>query len=134
MQSFGQWIQTNLDFARLEDYYMTPAGTQRTWNFGYVDDLEPMFFDNPYWVRYKNYEEDGRDRIFGNTSLDYKLTDWLTLVGRASIDSYSSYQNERRSVGSLDPSYFSKSLRSVSEMNLDLMLRFDKEIRFYITI
>ena len=55
MQSFGQWIQTNVDFKRLDEDYIAPDGRQRSWNYAYYDDLHPIYFDNPYWVRRMNY-------------------------------------------------------------------------------
>ncbi|MCD4772636.1 MAG: SusC/RagA family TonB-linked outer membrane protein [Bacteroidales bacterium] len=126
MQSFGQWFQTNVDFKRLEDNYLRADGSQLSWNSSYYNDLHPIYFDNPYWVRNKSYEDDYRDRIFGFTGLNYELTDWLTFTGRVSLDYYTEVQNERIAVGSVDPSYFSSFTRSFNEMNTDLYLKFNK--------
>ena len=61
----------------------------------------PAYWDNPYWVRYKNYETDERNRLIGFTQLDWKATDWLSFMGRISVDSYSELQEERKAVGSV---------------------------------
>lgn len=126
MQSFGQWIQTNVDFDRLEDRYLRADGNQLSWNHGYYDDLHPIYFDNPYWTRYKNYESDERNRVFGFTGINYKINNWLTLTGRLSLDSYSETQNERIAVGSVDPSYYSNFTRKFNELNTDVMLKFNR--------
>lgn len=126
MQSFGQWIQTNVDFARLEEKYLRADGNQLSWNHGYYDDIHPIYFDNPYWVRYMNYEDDQRDRVFGYTALNYELADWLNFSGRVSLDHYGEVQNERIAVGSVDQAYYSKFNRSFTELNTDLMLNFNK--------
>ena len=65
MQSLGQWFERNVDLKRLEDGWLRPNGNQLSWNSSYYDDLHPIYFDNPYWVRNKSYEDDGRDRFFG---------------------------------------------------------------------
>jgi len=127
MQSFGQWIETNVDFARLREY-KTPDGRHRNWNYGYYDDLRPFYFANPYWVRHENYEDDERDRVFGYATIDYHLTDWLTLSGRTAIDYYTENQNERIAIGSettVTP-WYGNFLRTFSESNTDFMLKIDK--------
>ncbi|PID91504.1 MAG: hypothetical protein CSA96_08040 [Bacteroidetes bacterium] len=127
MQSFGQWFQTNVDFERLRDYE-SPEGLHRTWNYAYwlPQYLKPIYFNNPYWVRYKNYQDDYRDRMMGYLAADYKFTDWLTLTLRSSVDTYHDVQNERIAVGSRGLSSFMTTQRNLMESNTDLMLKFNK--------
>ncbi len=127
MQSFGQWFQTNVDFERLQEYE-SPAGLHRTWNYGYwtPDALSPIFFDNPYWVRYKNFQDDYRNRLLGYVAADYTFTDWLTLTVRSSIDTYSDVQNERTAIGSTATSDFTTKQRNLLMSNTDIMLKFNK--------
>ncbi len=73
-----------------------------------------------------NYQNDGRDRVFGYGKVSYELTPWLTLEGRAATDYYSEFQEERIAVYSNQTSDYTKYLRSFSETNLDLMARFNK--------
>ena len=98
----------------------------RTWNYSYWNDLTPIFFDNPYWVRYKNYEDDYRDRVLGYVSADYKFTDWLTFTLRTSVDTYHDVQNERIAIGSTATSDFTTRQRNLTMSNTDLMLKFNK--------
>lgn len=127
MQSLGQWFQSNVDIYDLRDYWITPDRRQRTWNYGYYDDLEiPIFHNNIYWTRNMNYENDGRDRIFGYAMAHYILTPWLTLEGRVSTDTYSEYQEERIAFYSNQTSNYNKFLRNFNETNLDLMAKFNK--------
>ncbi|MBK7700758.1 MAG: hypothetical protein IPJ39_19530 [Saprospiraceae bacterium] len=64
-------------------------------------ETNPIFWDNPYWTRYKNYQSDDRDRIYGNVALNYKLTDWLSVMGRVSTDRFNEIREERRAAGSV---------------------------------
>ena len=44
---------------------------------------------NPYWTLAEVKQNVRRDRIFGNFSLKYDLTDWLSVQGRAGMDYWS---------------------------------------------
>ncbi|HOP57853.1 MAG TPA: SusC/RagA family TonB-linked outer membrane protein [Bacteroidales bacterium] len=128
MQSLGQWFQPNVDIYDLKKYWITEDRRQRTWNYAYYDDIEiPIYHNNIYWTRYMNYQNDGRDRMFGYGKVAYELTSWLSLEGRVSTDFYSEYQEERVAVYSNQTSDYTKYLRTFSETNLDLMARFNRE-------
>jgi len=107
MQSMSQWYQTNVDQERLENSWLRADGSQLSWNSSYYDDLHPIYFDNPYWVRNKSFEDDQRDRFFGYVLASYEFMDGLSLIARFSGDIYTTQQNERIAVGSVDPSYYS---------------------------
>ncbi|MGZ2368510.1 SusC/RagA family TonB-linked outer membrane protein [Ancylomarina sp. YFZ004] len=128
MQNFAQWFQTNLDFKRLENYYKSPDGDQRTWNANSPTDLDPAYANNPYWTRYENFQDDERNRLYGYTSLDYELNDMFSLTFKSSLDYYHERQNERNAVGSNDQSSFSTYDRTFSEWNTDVMLKFKKRV------
>ncbi|MGB8491252.1 MAG: SusC/RagA family TonB-linked outer membrane protein [Bacteroidales bacterium] len=127
MQSLGQWFQTNVDISDLRKYWITPDRMQRTWNYRYYNSLEvPIFHNNIYWTRYMNYQNDGRDRLFGFGMLHYQITPWFTLEGRASTDTYSEFQEERVALFSNQTSGYDKYLRNFTETNFDLIARFQK--------
>lgn len=128
MQSLGQWFQANVDIEDLKKYVITPDGRQRTWNYAYYDDLSPIYHNNIYWTRNVNFENDGRDRIFGYATIRFKLNSWITLEGRAATDTYSEFQEERVAIYSNQTSRYQKYLRDFSETNMDLMAKFDKNI------
>ena len=123
MQSLGQWFQANVDIEDLKKYQKTPDGRQRTWNYAYYDDLTPIFHNNIYWTRNMNYEDDGRNRVFGYATIRYKLAPWIILEGRTATDTYSSFQEERVAVYSNQTSQYRKFLRDFSETNIDLMAK-----------
>ena len=143
--SFRQWWQLNVDLKEQENLYNL---TKRnlTWNYADPTSSEPIFWDNPYWLRYENYQTDVRDRFLGFASADYKFTDWLSIFGRASLDTYSSLQEERRAVGSIaapfgigsgsdgslnrsdqGSGYLRRDI-TFSEYNYDMMLNFNKNL------
>ncbi len=127
MGNFRQWWQTNVDVLSLRDAYFR-TGKNVTWNWADPDDLVPIYWDNPYWTRYQNYQNDSRLRYFGNVSLNYNITDWFSVLGRISLDTYNELQEERTAVGSLNPSAYSRFNRSFSEFNYDLLGNFNKDL------
>jgi TonB-dependent SusC/RagA subfamily outer membrane receptor len=55
MQQFRQWNQMNVDFKEQEAaYFLTRENI--TWNPNSVDNLKPIYSDNPYWTFYENYQ------------------------------------------------------------------------------
>lgn len=126
-QNFSQWWHTQLRFADLKQY-LNPDGSDRTWNRRSADDPFPQYWDNPYWARYKNYETDGRDRVFGNAGLTYKINSWLSATGRVLTDFYSEQREERVSVGSVLASQYSQDAYDVNETNIDFILRAEKNL------
>ena len=127
LTSFRQWWQTNVDIQEQKDIYFK---TRRnvTWNPGYYDDLKPIFWDNPYWTRYENYQTDSRNRFFGNMGLNYKINDWLSLDGKASVDTYSYLQEERINNGSNPTAKYTRYNVNFTELNYDMMLNFNKDL------
>lgn len=126
-QAFRQWWQVNTDMKdQKDDYFRTKQN--KTWNLTSPSNLTPIFTDNFYFTRYENFEQDGRIRYFGNVSLTYKVNDWLSVLGRTSMDSYNQYQEERYAVGSKNTSSYTRYDGSFLENNYDLILNVDKAL------
>lgn len=139
MSQFRQWWEVNVDVKALEDIY-EQTGRNYTWNAGdYADPLTPIFWDNPYWTRYENYNSDTRDRILTKLGINYKFNDWLTFNGSVSIDGYTEIREERRAVGSIatefgvtagvdESSGYSRSNIENAEYNYNALLNANKQI------
>ena len=124
-QSFKQWFQTNVDIQdQKAAYFQTRENI--TWNTQSNTNLIPAYFDNPYWIRYENYQNDERNRIFGHATLRYEINDWLNIMARATVDSYNTIEEERIAIGSTATSEYRKRLRNILDNNYDLYLNFDK--------
>ncbi|WP_247716549.1 SusC/RagA family TonB-linked outer membrane protein [Sinomicrobium weinanense] len=101
MGNFKQWWQTNVDIKELKDIYFA---TRRnvTWNPSTSNPgAPPNYWNNPYWTRYENYQNDSRDRFIGNVALTYQITDWLSVMARVATDVSSEMQEERKAIGSI---------------------------------
>ena len=136
MTDFRQWWQTNVDIDEQKaDYFRTK--TNASWNWlvpnaftanvpGSI--VKPQFHDNLYWVRYQNYESDSRTRYFGNANVNYKITSFLNLMGRVSMDNWNQLTETRYNVGSFGTPSYSRLNNTFQETNYDLLLNFDKNL------
>ncbi|PWJ59208.1 TonB-linked SusC/RagA family outer membrane protein [Dyadobacter jejuensis] len=128
-QQFRQWFQTNVDILEQKEAYFRNEQNV-TWNWASPTDAfadnGPIYSENPYYSRYKNYSNDSRDNVFGYTQLNYKLASWVDFTGRFAYNGTNDMQEERIAANSADPSEYSRYNRSFNETNLDLYLNFHK--------
>ena len=128
MQTSKQWWQTNVDVQEQRDAYFATRDNI-TWNTSYINhDLHPIYHDNVYFMRYENFETDVRNRVFGNASLNYEINDWLSVLARATVDTYAGNQEERINNGSTTVSKYTLFNESFTENNYDFMFNFNKDI------
>ena len=82
MQSLGGWFGRQVDMASLKANWNTynQYGNPYNWNSNY--------HNNPYWTVYNNTNSMLKDHVYGNMSADYKLTDWVSVMGRVGVDWY----------------------------------------------
>lgn len=125
---FRQWWQMNVDVKEQKDaYFLTRDNV--TWNMsGPPDDVSPIYWDNPYYVRYESFQNDSRFRYIAIASLNYKVTDWLNLLGRVSLDSYDQLQEERNGAASVNVGSYSRYNLTFREYNYDFLANFDKDL------
>ncbi|MRR20775.1 SusC/RagA family TonB-linked outer membrane protein, partial [bacterium] len=126
MQSIGGWFGRQVDMTDLKENWETwmPNGMPYNWNSNY--------HNNPYWTVYKNTTSRKRERVYGNVSLSYQLTDWLSLMGRYGIDYYNEFRKAVTYEGSIESlpgngGYFSQNNRDNKEANADIFLNFQKD-------
>ncbi len=136
LSSYRQWWQTNVDVQDLKDMY-DQTGRNVTWNMSDPagGNTNPEYWDNFYWDRYENVESDFRDRITGNAVINWKITDWMSIMGRASVDYYNTVQEERLAVGSISRRFgisrldvgsgYSRYNRTFRENNYDAIANFN---------
>jgi TonB-linked SusC/RagA family outer membrane protein len=148
MSAFRQWYQVDTDVKLLRDLWEA-TGRNITWNPKGFDaegnfDFTPNYWDSPFWVRYRNFQTDERNRLIGFTQADWQATNWLGFMGRISVDTYSELQEERKATGSVAgelgvgrpdvTSGYSRFTRNYLETNMDLMATFRGDLTDVINI
>jgi len=136
MQAFTQWWQTQLDVERLKAQQSNSIGDQYTWNAngpetsggaftGY--NFDPVFFDNPFWVRNNYLQEDFRNRFVGNANASVQLMKGLTLSGQFGTDFYNFSAREGIPTTSVETSYYEELERNYQENNLEARLNYETQ-------
>ncbi|HQY11427.1 MAG TPA: SusC/RagA family TonB-linked outer membrane protein, partial [Ferruginibacter sp.] len=86
--SFGQWFHRNIDMGLMKDLrgLKSPEGILSSWNHGNPDSYSAAapvkFYGGNYWFNFYQYfdyirNDQRRDRLFGDVSVTYKLTNDL---------------------------------------------------------
>jgi len=116
------WMPRNIDIHRLKEDYKDEYGYEQ--NYYQLD----SWHTNPYWEIYENTNNDTKDRIIGNIKLDYKITDWLSLMLRSGTDFYQSRRYKRVASYSMrEPEgKYTEVWISNRSVNSDFLLNADK--------
>ena len=64
-------------------------------------DLSPAYWDNPYWDRYENFENDTHNRLILGSNLSYDVNKNFNLLGRFTLENTNDRQEQRLAVGSV---------------------------------
>jgi TonB-linked SusC/RagA family outer membrane protein len=131
MVKFTQWGQRQLNMDELEALYLKADGTQGSWNRSSFDNSTIPYHNNVYWSRYMNYENDSRNRIYGNIGLSYQILPQLKAQYKANLDFYVDKQYERNAVYSQELSAYKESSRQQYELNHEFMLMYNQAFGDY---
>ena len=132
MLDFREWWPTNVDLKKQKADYFYQHNNE-SWNWlgsAYTDptSLKVAYHNNIYWNRYTNTEDDERQRYFGNAYINYKITPYLNLLGRVSLDDYAQFAEYHTAIGSVHQAQYTRSNSTFNETNYDLLLNFDKKL------
>jgi TonB-linked SusC/RagA family outer membrane protein len=134
LRDFRQWWPTNVNLDEQKaDYFRNHTNNTWNWGGGYATAAPgnlpaAAYHNNAYWTQYENYNDDSRQRYFGNVNLNYKVIDGLNIFGRVSRDSYNQFFETRVAVGSFQTPGYSKYLGNYAETNYDLIANYEKNL------
>ncbi len=120
------WFGRQVDVARLRDMYFANPDQMSNWNYSY--------HSNPYWIALANSNFDSRDRIIGNVSGTFKVTDWLSATGRSGTDWYEDSRKRTYAAGTIGLDYvgdngaFVDNQQFFQETNTEFLLSANPEL------
>ena len=89
--SFNQWFHRDIDMSKIRELsnLRSPDGNLASWNHFNPDkilDGPRNFYSGNYWYSYHTYFDNienlnGREKLYGNVGLTYKITDKLKIAG-----------------------------------------------------
>jgi TonB-linked SusC/RagA family outer membrane protein len=108
--SLVAWGPRSLNIHNLKNYWQPGLEGVQQYSYNYT------FFDNPYFILLENRNSFNRDRVFGNISASYEITDHITASIRTGMD----YSNEQRQ---LRRAYSSNRFRNGGYAEHDVFFR-----------
>jgi TonB-linked SusC/RagA family outer membrane protein len=121
--SLVAWGPRSLNINNLKNYWQPGLEGVQQYSYNYT------FFDNPYFILLENRNSFNRDRVFGNISASYDITDHITASVRTGMD----YSNELRQ---LRRAYSSNRFKNggyaehdvfFREINTDFLLNYNNQ-------
>ncbi|TDS18665.1 TonB-linked SusC/RagA family outer membrane protein [Maribacter caenipelagi] len=92
--SLVAWGPRSLNIENLKNYWQPGLEGIQQYSYNYT------FFDNPYFILNENRNSFNRDRIFGNISASYDISDHITASIRTGMDYSSELRQLRRAYSS----------------------------------
>lgn len=92
--SLVAWGPRSLNIENLKNYWQPGLEGIQQYSYNYT------FFDNPYFILNENRNSFNRDRIFGNISASYDITEHITASIRSGMDYSSELRQLRRAYSS----------------------------------
>jgi TonB-linked SusC/RagA family outer membrane protein len=149
--SFNQWFHRNLDMGKLRELkdLRTPDGTWASWNHANPNSYDPAnpraFYAGNYWYNFYTWFDlvkpvQGYDRIFGDASLAYKITNDLRIKGTVRKNINSAWSETRYSSDLLQSGiqtqgncpecrgFYGTSSSKSDRQNVELLLTYSKKI------
>ena len=120
------WTQRQLDLERLRDY-KNPDGSQKTWRTSGFDRTN-VRANNPFWLAFEDVQDDNKDRLYGNITLKYNITDKFSIQGRIGQDWYEDHRRDRRAVGTRYTPYFITDDLTFREVNTDVLANYNTDV------
>ncbi len=117
---WGQNVSTN----SLRDYWQKGLEGFQQFNYNY------NYHDNPYFTMFENTNGIQKDRIVGNLSATYKITDDLSFLVRGGRDFFSEYRFIKRAFSTqrFPNGQYREDKINFNETNLDFLLSYNKQM------
>ncbi len=121
--SLVAWGPRSLNIDSLRDYWQPGLEGVQQYSYNYT------FFDNPFFILNENRNSFTRDRVFGNLSASYNITENLTATIRTGMDYSSELRQLRRAFSSnrFSNGGFAEHNVSFREINTDFLVNYTNQ-------
>ncbi|MHA7864915.1 SusC/RagA family TonB-linked outer membrane protein [Flagellimonas marinaquae] len=116
------WYGRQLNTNSLRDYWQPGLEGIQQFNYNY------NYHDNPYFTMYENTNAQDKDRIFGNISLTYDISENWKLLLRSGRDFYRDFRERKRAFSTQRFPFGTYQEDNIffEESNTDFLLSYDK--------
>lgn len=119
------WYGRQLNTNNLRDYWQPGLEGVQQFNYNY------NYHDNPYFTMYENTNAQNKDRVYGNLSLTYDITDNLKLLLRSGRDFYRDFRQRKRAFSTQRFPFGTYQEDDIffEESNTDFLISYDKTFK-----
>ncbi|WP_036152308.1 SusC/RagA family TonB-linked outer membrane protein [Maribacter forsetii] len=117
------WYGRQLNTNNLRDYWQPGLEGTQQFNYNY------NYHDNPYFTMYENTNAQDKDRMFGNVSLTYDISENWKLLLRSGRDFYRDFRVRKRAFSTQRFPFGTYQEDNIffEESNSDFLLSYDKD-------
>jgi hypothetical protein len=118
------WWGQNVDVNSLRNYWQEGLEGFQQFNYNY------NYHDNPYFTMFENTNGLQKDRVIGNLSATYDITDDLSFMVRGGRDFFSEYRFIKRAYSTqrFPNGQYREDKINFNETNLDFLFNYNKQI------
>lgn len=118
------WWGQQVDVNGLRNYWQDGLDGFQQFNYNY------NYHDNPYFTMYENTNGLAKDRLIGNVSAKYKITDNLNFMVRGGRDFFSEYRFIKRAYSTqrFPNGQYREDKINFNETNIDFLLNYSKSL------
>ncbi len=116
------WYGRQLNTNNLRDYWQPGLEGRQQFNYNY------NYHDNPFFTMYENTNAQDKDRIFGNVSINYDISENWKLLLRSGRDFYRDFRPRKRAFSTQRFPFGTYQEDNIffEESNTDFLLSYDK--------
>lgn len=118
------WTGRQTDIASLRNYWQAGQEAIQHYDFNY------LWLTNPYLTQYENTNAFNKNRVLGNVSANYAITDKLNLSIRNGLDTYTDKRVTKRAVSTNSNPFgtYREDFVTFKELNTDVLLSYKNRI------
>ncbi len=118
------WWGQQVDVRGLRDYWQRGLEGFQQYNYNY------NYHDNPYFTMFENTNGLAKDRILGNLSAKYRITDNLSFMLRGGRDFFSEYRFIKRAYSTqrFPRGQYREDKINFNETNIDFLLSYNQRV------
>lgn len=116
------WYGRQLNTNNLRNYWQPGLEGRQQFNYNY------NYHDNPYFTMYENTNAQDKDRVFGNVSVNYDISENWKLLLRSGRDFYRDFRPRKRAFSTQRFPFGTYQEDNIffEESNTDFLLSYDK--------
>ncbi|MFZ6014569.1 MAG: SusC/RagA family TonB-linked outer membrane protein [Bacteroidota bacterium] len=116
------WLTRNVNMESLRDYWQPGLSGLRQFQYNYGEN-----HNNPFFFQYENTNDQLKNHLFGNVSVNYQITPSISVMARTGTDVYDDFRRVKRAFSTVDDPLgrYEEYHIGFRETNSDVLVTYD---------